>query len=122
MPGRAWRAQISVERRLVAQSAQSECPSPAFFVVRSHELLGRIALAEKDYGRAKAELEQANQQDPSNLFRLSLACRGKGDNDQARDLAKRAADFNSLPQLNYAFVRSKAQKAAGAEAVAGSGS
>jgi len=89
---------------------------------QSHELLGRIALAEKDYGRAKAELEQANQQDPSNLFRLSLACRGKGDNDQARDLAKRAADFNSLPQLNYAFVRSKAQKAAGAEAVAGSGS
>jgi tetratricopeptide (TPR) repeat protein len=83
-----------------------------------HELAGRIALAQKDYSRAKAELEQANDQDPSNLYRLSLACQGKGDSDAAREFAKRAADFNSLPQLNYALVRSKAQKAANADGAA----
>jgi tetratricopeptide (TPR) repeat protein len=83
-----------------------------------HELAGRIALAQKDYSRAMTELEQANEQDPSNLYRLSLASLGKGDNDAAREFAKRAADFNSLPQLNYAFVRSKAQKAANASGVA----
>jgi tetratricopeptide (TPR) repeat protein len=87
-----------------------------------HELLGRLALAQKDYARAQAELEQANEQDPSNLFRLSLACQGKGDGDRAREFAKRAADFNSLPQLNYAFIRSKAQKAASTDGAAGSGS
>jgi len=86
---------------------------------QSHDLLGRIALAQKDYARAKSELEQANEQDPSVLYRLSLACHGQGDSDQAREFAKRAADFNSLPQLNYAFIRSKAQKAANSSGAAG---
>ena len=36
-----------------------------------------------------------------------------GDADNARDYAKKAAEFYSLPQLNYAFVRAKAQKQEG---------
>lgn len=78
----------------------------------SHELAGRIALAQKDYGKALDELQQANEQDPMNLYRISLAYQGKGDSEQARDYAKKAAEFNPLPQLNYAFVRAKAEKAA----------
>jgi tetratricopeptide (TPR) repeat protein len=75
-----------------------------------HELAGRVALAEKDFNKAIAELEQANQQNPVNLYRLSLAYQGKGDRTKAQEFAKRAAEFNSLPQLNYALIRSKAQK------------
>lgn len=80
---------------------------------QAHELAGRIALAEKDYGKAIAELEQANQQNPQNLYRLSQVYRAQGDAAKAQDYLKRAADFNSLPALNYAFIRAKAQKEAG---------
>src|SRR5262249_50321924 len=40
---------------------------------QAHELAGRIALAQKDYNSAIAELEQANLQNPSNLYRLAEA-------------------------------------------------
>ena len=79
---------------------------------RVHELAGRIALGEKDFNKATVELEQSNLQDPGNLYRLSLAYQAKGDRAKAQEFAKRAAEFNSLPQLNYAFIRNKAQKLA----------
>lgn len=79
---------------------------------QSHELAGRIALATKDYDKAIAELAQANQQNPGNLYRLAQAYQGKGDNAKAKEFASKAASFNSLPQLNYAFIRAKAQKMA----------
>lgn len=78
----------------------------------SHELWGRIALAEKNYDSAIAELDQANQQDPANLLRLGQAYGAKGDAAKAKEYFARAAAFNSLPQLNYAFIRTKAQKMA----------
>ncbi len=82
----------------------------------SHELAGRIALAQKDYDKTIAELQQSNQQDPRNLYRLSLAYHAKGDHAKAEEFCKKAAEFNSLPQLPYAFVRAKAQKMAGGKA------
>jgi len=75
-----------------------------------HELEGRIALAQKDYDKAIEELQQANDQNPANLYRLCLAYEAKGYRMQAREFAKKVAEFNSLPQLNYAFIRVKAQK------------
>ena len=84
---------------------------------QAHELEGRIALAEKDYDKAIAELQQSNLQNPQNLYRLSLAYQAKGNTAKAKEFGAKAADFNSLPQLPYAFVRTKAQKiAAGAKA------
>ena len=80
---------------------------------QAHELAGRIALAEKDNARAITELEQANLQNPQNLYRLSQAYRGNGDAAKAQEYLKKAAEFNSLPALNYAFIREKAQKEAG---------
>jgi hypothetical protein len=76
----------------------------------AHELAGRIALAQKDYAKAVSELGQANQQDPRNLYRLSQAYQAKGDSAKAKDFLAKVANFNSLPALNYAFVRTKAQK------------
>ena len=78
----------------------------------AHELAGRIALAQKDYGKATAELEQSNLQDPRNLYRLGQAYDGKGDHAKAQEFYRNAAKFNSLPALNYAFVRTKAEKLA----------
>ena len=77
---------------------------------QAHELAGRIALAEKDYDKAVAELALANEQNPLNLYRLSQAYRSKGDSTKGQEYCRKAAEFNSLPQLNYAFVRVKAQQ------------
>jgi tetratricopeptide (TPR) repeat protein len=77
---------------------------------QAHELAGRIALAEKDYDKAIADLEQANEQNPLNLFRLSQAYRGKGNSAKAQEYCQKTAEFNSLPMLNYAFIRTKAQQ------------
>jgi tetratricopeptide (TPR) repeat protein len=85
-------------------------------IKQAHELAGRIALAEKSYDHAIAELQQANQQDPQNIYRLYQAYEGKGDSAKAQEYCTKAAGFNSLPQLNYAFVRGKAQKVAAGKA------
>jgi tetratricopeptide (TPR) repeat protein len=91
----------------------AEVAKNAAQVKQAHELAGRIALAEKDNDRAITELGQANLQDPRNLYRLSLVYEGKGDTAKAQEFLAKAAGFNSLPQLNYAFIRAKAQKKVG---------
>jgi tetratricopeptide (TPR) repeat protein len=82
-------------------------------VKNAHELDGLIALAEKDYDKAIAELSQANQQNPQDFYRICVAYQGKGDAAKAAEFCKKAADFNSLPNANYAWVRTKAQAGAG---------
>jgi len=75
-----------------------------------HELAGMIALAEKDYGRAVEEFKQGNQQDPTILYRLALACQGSGMMTDARAFATQAARFNGLPGMNSAYIRKKAEQ------------
>jgi tetratricopeptide (TPR) repeat protein len=81
-------------------------------VKQAHQIAGIIALAEKDYAKAITELQQANDQNPQNLYRLCQAYQGKGDTAKAKELCAKAAGFNSLPLLNYALIRTKAQKMA----------
>jgi tetratricopeptide (TPR) repeat protein len=76
----------------------------------AHELAGMIAMAHKEHDRAVEELLLSNQQDPANLYRLALAYQGAGRSGEAREAALRAAQFRSLPAMNYAFVRTKAEK------------
>jgi tetratricopeptide (TPR) repeat protein len=75
-----------------------------------HQLMGMIALEEKNSDTAVAELQQANQQNPYDLYRLCQAYQAKGDATQAKDFCKKAAEFNSLPAIQYAFIRQKAAK------------
>jgi len=77
---------------------------------QAHELIGMIALAEKDYDKAISELQQANQQNPYDLYRLCQAYQGKNDLNQAKAFCKKAAESNSLPAINYAFVRRMAAR------------
>lgn len=76
----------------------------------SHQMLGVIAMAEKNYDSAIAELKQANSQDPYNLYRLSLAYEGKGDSEMAKEYYMKAVDFNALNNLQQAFVFAKIDK------------
>jgi tetratricopeptide (TPR) repeat protein len=75
-----------------------------------HELNGRIALGAKEYDKAIGELQMSNLQDAYNLYRLALAYHGKGDAAKAKDYLARAAHFYALPDMNYAFIRLKAEK------------
>jgi len=75
-----------------------------------HEASGMVALEQKNYDATIAELEQANQQNPYNHYRIALAYQAKGDKDKAKQYFMRAAKFNDLPLLNYAFIRTKAEK------------
>jgi tetratricopeptide (TPR) repeat protein len=75
----------------------------------AHELAGNIALKEKKFDAAIAELAQGNQQDPQVLYTTALAYKGKGDAAKAKEFAGRAANFNVLPLLTYAFVRAEAK-------------
>jgi tetratricopeptide (TPR) repeat protein len=80
---------------------------------QAHELAGSIALAEKKYDAALAEFEKSNLQNPYNLYRQCLAYQGKGDGSKAKEQCTKAAEFNSLPQMNYAYIRAKAKASAG---------
>jgi len=83
-------------------------------VKNAHSLDGQIALAEKNYDKGVEEFLQANQQNPQDLYRLCQAYQGKGDTVKAAEFCGKAAGFNSLPAIPYAFVRAKAKKAAAA--------
>jgi tetratricopeptide (TPR) repeat protein len=76
----------------------------------AHELAGTIALQDKKFDQAIAELTQGNQQDAYTLYRLGLAYQGKGDEAKAAEYFQWAGNLNALPNLNYAFVRLKAKK------------
>jgi tetratricopeptide (TPR) repeat protein len=77
----------------------------------AHQLAGTIALEEKRFPQAIAELKEGNQQDPYTLYRLGLAYQGAGDAGKAAEFFRRAASQNTLPTLNLVFVRMKAKKA-----------
>jgi len=47
------------------------------------------------------------------MFGIDSPERGQAYNVKAKEFAAKAAGFNPLPQLNYAFVRAKAGKLAG---------
>lgn len=83
-----------------------------FEVRQSHEIAGMIALHEKDYAKAVAEMARANQQDPRVLYHLARAYQGKGDAKLARETARLAAEHNGL-NFNYAYVRGKAKQLLG---------
>jgi tetratricopeptide (TPR) repeat protein len=82
----------------------------SFRVRQAHELMGSIAMAEKQYDAALAHFAQANQQDPQVIYWTALAHQAKGNAVRAKELAARAANANVLPQVTYAFVREKAKK------------
>jgi len=79
-----------------------------FEMRQQHELVGIIAIAEKNYTLAVTELQQANQQDPRVLYHLAIALQGKGDTKKAKEIGDKAGNFNALG-VNYAYVRKKAR-------------
>ena len=88
---------------------QAKAKKNPFQIRLGHEVAGMIALAEKNWDGALSHLDQANLQDPSNLYRQGLAYEGKGDQAKAKEKFASAVSFNQLPTINSALVRMKAR-------------
>ena len=88
---------------------QAQAKENPFQIRLGHEVAGMIALAEKSWDGALTHLEQANLQDPYNLYRQGLAYEGKGDQAKAKEKFASAVGFNQLPTINSALVRMKAR-------------
>jgi tetratricopeptide (TPR) repeat protein len=96
-----------------ALAAQKKVP---FELWQAHELAGWVLLEKQEFVGARAELAQANQQDPRVLYLTALALAGEGEVAAARAMAGRAADYNEVTNPNFAYVRSAAKKLAAARA------
>jgi len=88
-------------------SEKAKAANNTFQIWLSHELLGSIALQEKDYNKAESEFKMANQQNPYTFYRLGLTYQGLNQKEKADEHFKKAANFNSLTNLNQSFVRVK---------------
>jgi len=75
----------------------------------SHELDGMIALSEKRYETAIEEFKSANQQNPYTFYRMAIAYEGIGNKEKAKKYCQKAANHNTLNNMNYAFIRTKAK-------------
>lgn len=93
----------------------AEARQNQFRIRQAHALAGKIAVKEKNFDQALAELSQANQQDPGVLYVIALAYQGKGDQAKAAETFKRAAESYNLPTLSYVFIRAKAKQQAAAK-------
>jgi tetratricopeptide (TPR) repeat protein len=98
----------SARAKAAAYAAAVAAKGIPFELRQSHELAGRIALAEKGYATAAAELRQANQLDPRVLYLTAVALQAKGDVQAAKQAGVQAADFNGLSNT-YGYVRAKAK-------------
>lgn len=77
----------------------------------AHEVLGIIALNEKNYDDAVAQLTQANAQSPYVTLQLAKAYAGKKDRDNSKTYYRKAAETYILPDTEYAMIRQQAKKA-----------
>jgi tetratricopeptide (TPR) repeat protein len=98
--------------RSAAYATQVAAKNVPFEVRQSHHAAGLVATADKDYAKAIAELQKANQLDPRVPYALALAYRGKGDAGPAKEFCRKAAEDNGL-NFNLAYVRTKARKMLG---------
>ena len=71
------------------------------------QLNGIIALEEKNYQTAIDQLEEANQLNPYNLFRIGQAYEGLGDIERAASFKSQAEELNVLNSMDQALVLSK---------------
>ncbi len=76
----------------------------------AHDLAGTIALKEKQFEQALAHFAKANQPDPYVLYKMGKAHKASGNQAKATEMFRQAANHNTLPTLNHAFVRAKAKK------------
>jgi tetratricopeptide (TPR) repeat protein len=81
-----------------------------FRIRTAHLTLGMIALKRGRFENAIDHLKKADQQQAYTIFQLAKAYEASGDRDKALQMYKRAAEFDQLNSLLYAFIRESAKE------------
>lgn len=89
------------------QSSTQKTMNPNEFR-NAHELTGYIYLLEVNLPKAIYEFKQANQQNPIILYLIGTAYEELGDIDKALQIYESVAHFNSINDMNFAFIRKTA--------------
>lgn len=88
--------------------SEAQAAENALQIMAGHQLAGMIALEEGDFETARLELQQANQYDMYNKFRMARAHEGLGDPQRAMELYREAATTYINGSLTYAMIRMNA--------------
>ena len=103
----AWRQNdIETLKKYTAKYESSAKKTMNLYEIRNvHELTGHINLLEEMYEDAIYEYKQANLENPIILYMMGTAYEELGDYKNAQKIYKAVAHFNSLNDMNYAFIR-----------------
>ncbi|MCL5029337.1 MAG: tetratricopeptide repeat protein [Bacteroidetes bacterium] len=79
-------------------------------IKQANSLKALIALEQKKADECISALNEANMQNPYNLYMMGKAHHLKGDTEKAKEHYNKAINFNQIPSLNSSFARLKANK------------
>lgn len=98
---------------LTSYQQQAESNKNPFQIWQAYQLAGIIAMQEKDWDNAVANLQKANPLNPYNFYLLSVAHSGKGDAENAKAFADKAVNFNGVGNVFQAMARQKIASSTG---------
>ena len=109
----AWRGDYKAAQQMAKKvAALVAVESNARKMEPYHELLGLVALRQKNYKLAVSELRQADQTQLHNKYQLAQALEATRATDEAKRLYKDVA-LNNFNTVDFALLRSEALKKAG---------
>ena len=109
----AWKGDYKSAAKLAQKTAQLVAgESNPRKLEPYHELLGLIALSQKSYKKAVAELRLADQTQLHNKYLLAQALEATNARDEAKQLYKEVAE-NNFNTVDFALLRAEALKKAG---------
>jgi tetratricopeptide (TPR) repeat protein len=109
----AWRGDFKAASKFAKQvAALVEGENNARKLEPYHEVMGLIALRQKNYKKAVSELRQADQTQLHNKYQLAQALEETDGQDEARKLYKEVA-LNNFNTADFALLRAEALKKAG---------
>ena len=97
----------SAKKKAAEFQEKVEALGNPFQIKLAHELFGTIALVEGKFDTALKHFNQANLQNPYNLYRMAIAYKGMGDEDKADEYHDMARNFRAVNNINQSFVRAK---------------
>ncbi len=102
----AWSGDIAkAKEMLAAYQARAEAGQNRFQIWQAHQLAGIIALQEKNWDEAVAQLKQSNLQNPYNLYLIGEVYNAMGDADHSQEYFAKALNFNLVNNLQQAMAR-----------------
>lgn len=106
----AWRQNdIETLKKYTEKYESSARKTMNLYEIRNvHELTGHINLLEEQYEDAIYEYKQANLENPIILYMMGTAYEELGDYKRSQKIYKSVSHFNSLNDMNFAFIRKTA--------------